>query len=277
MRKLNTFPPNSTFALIAATSFGFGIVFSASGNADAATDPVVRGLEIAQEIDRRGNDGFGDIAVEAVMVLRDTRGRESVRDLKIKVLEEPGRGDKTLTVFDRPRDVKNTALLTWSHKAKDDDQWLYLPAVKRVKRISSSNKSGPFMGSEFAYEDFSSQEVEKYTYRYLRDDQVNGSPVYVVERIPVDTNSGYARQIVWADQSEYRIIKTDFYDRKNVLLKTLVASGYQLYMDRYWRPGQLVMTNHQTQKVTLLTWSEYRFRTGLTANDFKQASLKRGR
>ncbi|HIE54069.1 MAG TPA: outer membrane lipoprotein-sorting protein, partial [Chromatiaceae bacterium] len=192
-------------------------------------------------------------------------------------LEVEGDGDKTLIVFDEPRDVKGTALLTFSHKVEDDDQWLYLPALKRVKRIASRNKSGPFMGSEFAYEDLASQEVEKYTYKYIRDDEYEGRPVFVIERYPVSQYSGYTRQLVWVDKERYIPLKISFYDRKNSLLKTLVFRSYKQYLDRYWRAGEMFMENHQTGKSTLLTWKDYRFRTGLTDADFTRNSLKRAR
>ena len=117
-------------------------------------------------------------------------------------------------MFDKPRDVKGTAFLSFSHAVGADDQWLYLPALKRVKRIASRNKSGPFMGSEFAYEDLSSFEVEKYTYKFLRDETCEGGTCYVVEQYPVDKNSGYTRRVVWLDHNEYRVWKIDFYDRK---------------------------------------------------------------
>ena len=95
---------------------------------------------------------------------------ESVRELRRQVFEstEEGRGDKSIIVFDSPRDIGGTALLSHTKILEPDDQWLYLPALGRVKRISSGNKSGPFVGSEFAYEDLVSQEVDKYNYRWLR-------------------------------------------------------------------------------------------------------------
>ena len=135
-------------------------------------------------------------------------------------LEVDGDGDKTLVIFDEPNDVKGTAFLNYTHREGSDDQWLYLPALRRVKRIASNNKSGPFMGSEFAYEDISSQEVEKYTYEFLRAEDVEGTSMYVVQRVPVDERSGYTRQIVWYDQAEYRVQRVDFYDRKDELMKT---------------------------------------------------------
>ena len=167
--------------------------------------------------------------------------------------------------------------LSFTHKSGPDDQWLYLPALKRVKRISSRNKSGPFMGSEFAYEDLSSQEVEKYTYKHLRDESFNDMDSFVIERDPADPNSGYTRQVVWIDKAEYRPQKIDYYDRKNSLLKTLTFGDYRQFLERYWRSHDMHMENHQTGKSTRLTWSDYKFKTGLTERDFDRNSLKRTR
>ena len=132
--------------------------------AAASETPEEQGLVIAREADRR-DSGFGDFTANMRMVLKNRHGQESIRLIRIKTLEVADDGDKSLSIFDNPKDVKGTAFLTHSHKTGDDDQWLYLPALKRVKRISSRNKSGSFMGSEFSYEDIASQEVEKYTYR----------------------------------------------------------------------------------------------------------------
>ena len=133
------------------------------------------------------------------------------------------------------------------------------------------------MGSEFAFEDISSQEVEKYTYKYLRDETVNGVDCFVVERVPAYKHSGYTRQLGWINQAEYRAEKIVFYDRKNSLLKTLNYSGYKKYLDQYWRADQLSMENHQTGKSTLLKWSNYQFKTGLKVKDFTRNSLKRAK
>jgi outer membrane lipoprotein-sorting protein len=235
-----------------------------------------KGLAIAVEADRR-DSGFGDNTAELIMVLRNRHGEESIRDMRAKTLEVDGDGDKNLTLFDRPADVKGTALLTYTHKTDDDDQWLFLPALKRVKRIASNNKSGPFMGSEFAYEDIASQEVEKYTYKYLRNEMLDGEEMFVLERYPVDRKSGYTRQVVWMDTAEYRARKIDYYDRKDSLLKTLTFEGYRQYLDKYWRADEMVMINHQTGKSTRLSWKNYRFSTGLTDRDFDRNALKRAR
>jgi len=240
----------------------------------AASSAEARGLEIAREADQR-DSGFGDQTASLVMELRNKQGDRSIREIRVKTLEVNGDGDKSMSIFDRPADVKGTAFLTFSHSRKPDDQWLYLPALKRVKRISSKNKSGPFMGSEFAYEDLSSQEIDKYSYKYLRDETINNIDCFVIERVPNYEYSGYTRQEAWINKQHYRPEKVVFYDRKNSLLKTLTYSDYKQYLNKYWRADEMLMVNHQTEKSTLLTWSDYRFKVGLDDGDFNRNSLKR--
>lgn len=242
-----------------------------------AETPEEKGLAIAREADRR-DEGFGDSTARMLMVLENRHGQKSERHIRIKTLEVKGDGDKSLSVFDNPKDVKGTAFLTFSHKTGDDDQWLYLPALKRVKRISSRNKSGSFMGSEYAYEDISSQEVEKYTYKWIRDEEHEGLDCFVIEQYPVDKkNSGYTKQVVWIDKAEYRMQKADYYDRKNSLLKSLSVEVYNKYLDKHWRASSMKMVNHQNGKSTTLAWTEYKFGNGLKDNDFNKNSLKRAR
>ncbi len=239
----------------------------------AAETPEEKGLRIAQEADAY-DTGFTDFTADMLMTLRNKKGDESIREIRVRTLEVEGDGDKSLSIFDRPRDVKGTAMLTYTHGLKPDDQWLYLPALKRVKRINSRNKSGPFMGSEFAYEDLGSQEIEKYTYKFLRDEACGDLQCYVIEQYPAYKYSGYTRRVVWVDKEFYRPMKVVFYDRKNELLKTLTNSGYQQYLDHYWRADKMDMENHQTGKSTTLSWSNYQFKTGLTDRDFIKSKLK---
>ena len=241
------------------------------------TDAKAKGLAVAKEMKAR-NTGWGDSEAKMTMILRDKGGNETDRKVRVKSLEVEGDGDKGLSIFDEPRDVEGTAFLTYSHIEGNDDQWLYLPALKRVKRISSSNKSGPWMGSEFAYEDMGSFEPEKYEFTYLRDEPCGENMTcFVVESDPVDKFSGYTRQINWIDTEHYRAIKTEFYDRKNTLLKTLELSEWKLYKDTFWRAHQLDMQNHQNGKSTTRITHSMEFDTGLSESDFSQASLKRAR
>jgi len=234
--------------------------------------PAERGLAIVTEADRR-DAGWGSLSADLTMVLSNQAGQQSKRLLRLRLLAGQDDGNKTLLMFDHPTDVKGTVLLTHAHKGHDDDQWLYLPALKRVKRIVAAQKAGSFMGSEFAYEDISGQEIARYTYRYLRDDIYEGLDCFVVERYPVDKNSGYTRQVAWLDKAEYRLWKVEYYDRKPALLKTLTMSQYAPYLSRYWRPGEMRMQNHQSGKSTLLTLTNYHLRTGLRDSDFHPGVL----
>lgn len=236
--------------------------------------PEEQGLEIAIEADKRDN-GWVDQQAQMRMILRNKQGDESIRQIRSRTLEVPDDGDKSLTIFDEPADVKGTAFLSFTHSTEPDDQWLYLPALKRVKRISSANKSGPFMGSEFAYEDITSQEVDKYTYKFLRDEELNGMQCFVIERYPEYKKSGYSKQVVWIDHEHYRAQKIEYYDRKGDLLKTMMWKGYEQYLDKYWRATEMHMENHVTGKSTVLEWSDYALNTGISTADFNKNSLKR--
>ncbi len=249
------------------------LALSFTVNAETAEE---KGLAIVIEADKR-DTGWVDSSSDLLMILRNTEGQESKREIRHKELEVIGDGDKSHNIFNTPRDVKGTAFLSFTHATTADDQWIYLPALKRIKRISSSNKSGPFMGSEFAYEDISSQEVEKYTYKWLRDEALEGKDVFVIERYPEYKYSGYKRTIVWLDKEIYMPLRIEFYDRKNALLKTLTFHDYKQYIDQYWRPDRQEMVNHLTKKDTTLLWSNYQFKSGLTDRDFDKNTLKRAR
>lgn len=244
-----------------------------SNHCFALTDEE-KGLEIIREVERR-DSGFGDSKTDLNMILRNSNGDESVRVFTMNTLEMKDDGDKSLSIFDSPRDVKGTAFLSFTHALEPDEQWLYLPALKRVKRISSNNKSGPFLGSEFAFEDLTSFEVLKYKYKYLKDETLGDKACFVIELYPQYAESGYTRHILWVEQERYIPLKTEFYDRKNALLKTLEFKGYKQYLNRYWRADELSMANHQNGKSTRLLLENYRFRIGLTDRDFDQNTLKR--
>jgi outer membrane lipoprotein-sorting protein len=259
-------------ALAAAASIGFADRINAQSPAE------VRGREIAAEADLR-DFGWGDNSSTMRMVLRNRNGDESIRELHRQALEteEAGFGDKSVITFDAPRDVAGTSLLSHTRILDPDDQWIFLPALRRVKRISSSNKSGPFVGSEFAFEDLVSQELDKYDYRFLGEDTCGELECYMVERTPLYEDSGYTKQVIWWDTVEYRVQRIDYYDRRDALLKTLMYQGYQQYIGEYWRPDLMAMENHQNGKTTDLQFSEWTFANGLTEGEFTPSRLRRGR
>ncbi|SEA72711.1 outer membrane lipoprotein-sorting protein [Alkalimonas amylolytica] len=254
------------------------VCLCATASVVVAAEPTAaeEGLRISTE--RKVRDtGWGDTEASMTMILRDARGRESRREMRTLTLEVLDDGDKALTIFDEPRDVRGSAFLTHTKALEQDEQWLFLPAVNRVRRIVSRNKSGPFMGSEFAYEDLSSFELEKFSFNYLRDEQFHGEDCYVIEQIPQDEFSGYSRMLVWIDKSHYRVQQIEYYDRRGALLKTLTMHDYQQYKDKFWRPHRMEMLNAQNQKSTSMLLNEILFDRGLTDADFDQNALQRAR
>jgi len=232
-----------------------------------------KGYDIAARSDR-SDAGFGDSDVKLEMVLRNATGQETSRQLSIKTQEKQSEqvGDKSLIVFDTPRDIGGTALLSHAKILKSDNQWLFLPALKRVKRISSANKSGPFVSSEFAFEDLTISELNKFTYSYVGEETYKGRPTDIIDRYPRYERSGYTSQRVWIDQGDFQPRKVIFYDRKGDLLKTLQLADYRDY-GGVWRAHLLEMKNHQSGKSTKLVYGDYRFKTGISARKFSKGSL----
>ncbi len=243
----------------------------------AKLSPQEQGLLVFQEKDRR-DSGYRDLQVDLEMVLRDRRGSEAHRALSISQLEMDGEGDRLLVVFDTPKPIRGTALLSHTRVDGPDDQWLYLPAQRRVKKIASRNKSGPFLSSEFAYEDLALHEVEQFDYRLLGHEACGDDRCVRVERVPHDEYSGYSRQEVVLHEPTLRVERIDYYDRHGRPLKVLVNEDYQLHGERWWKPRRMFMENLQTGKTTELLWKEYVFATGLQAErDFSTNSLLRAR
>jgi outer membrane lipoprotein-sorting protein len=243
------------------------------GARQAREDP---GRRIAQEANERAS-GYGDVSAAVTMILRNGRGGERSRSLTIKTLEAADGGERTLIVFDQPRDLRGTAVLTHSYPDRRNDQWIYLPAMRRVRRIAGSKQSESFMGSEFAYGDIGAMTITRYTYRLLGEEKLDGFDAFKVERRPLDPGSPYHRQIVWIDRDEYRILRIDYYDDDDALLKSLQLRGFQQYADRFWRPDEMEMINHQTGGSTLLLWSDYVYGAGLSERELDPNALRRAR
>jgi len=237
-----------------------------------------KGLRLSTKINQF-NKGFIGEQSKMEMVLIDAHGNKVSRILSTKVKEQKNDGDRSLSTFYKPLDVQGTKMLTWTHKNGDDDQWLYLPALKRVKRISSSNKSGAFLGSEFAYEDLGSSELEKFNYKFLEEkEKYRGDHnVWVIERTP-KTKSGYAKQISYISKKFMTAVIIEYFNNRNEMMKQAVFSdfkAYKLKKDRtIYRANKIVMSNLLTEKKTILKWSERKLNVLYKNTIFKKNSLK---
>lgn len=259
-----------TYAVLLAFACGLTTAAIAAEGGDRE-----RGLEIARKAEKL-NGGYQSYAAEGKMILRDRAGTSNVREFATRSLEMPGDGDRTEIEFNTPLDVRGMALLTHAHSARDDDQWLFMPALNRVKRITSSSRSGSFAGSEFSYEDLVGHVIAKNDYEYLRDEPCPDAPgriCHVNVQIPKAADSGYSRLVGWVDKEDYRTYKVDYFDRRGALIKTMVSTDFRKYKDRYWRSHNMVMSNHQTGKSTVMEWAKYDFDLPVRAVELEPFSL----
>jgi hypothetical protein len=236
-----------------------------------------KGLRIAKESEKRNNGFIGEVS-DLEMILIDAYGSKITRKMQGKVLEIADDGDKSLNIFLNPKDVKGTKMLTWSHKNKDDKQWLYLPSLKRVKKISSKNKSSSFMGSEFSYEDLGSQEVEKYSFKFIKDGKSKGGEaVHFIERIP-KSKSGYSKQVVQISKDHLNAVYIEYFDRKGELLKVADVQDFKSYKVKgksIYRASMIHMKNVQTKKESIFKWNNRKLGVKLKSNQFSKRAMKK--
>lgn len=227
--------------------------------------------------------GFGDMQSDFKLVQSDGKGSDVERQVHLRMLEGKAvdsqgfksAGDKSIVIFQSPKDVAGTSLLIHTNVRAGDSTWVYLPAVKRVKRISSENQSGNFAGTEFAFEDIASQEFHKFKYKWLRTEKcgVEGESATcdVVEQIPTYKNSGYSKQIVSYDECRHR--KIDYYDLKGAFFKTQTFNDYRQYNGKQWRGHNNTMTNHRNGRKTHLIIPKFTYRQGFKESDFQSSAL----
>jgi len=245
-----------------------------SNGVTAAETAQEKGFRIAAQSDRM-DLGFGTSIAEFTMTLTNAAGKSTTRTLEIRTQEKPNEdvGDKSVTLFFTPPDVEGTALLSHAKLLESDDQWLYLPEISRVKRISSSNKSGPFVGSEFAFEDLTAGELGKYSYEWLEETSLEGMTVDKIKQVPLYKRSGYTHLLVYYDQRINQIRRVEFFNRGGRHFKTLTQSEFQNYGGTIHRPNIQSMENHLTGKGTVLKTDGYQFGVKLDDTQFKPAAL----
>lgn len=207
--------------------------------------------------------GFHDVYTDIELTMKDGNGQIRIYKMEqIRVEETSGRIKKRITV-QYPEHLKGTALLIHSRNDGASDQWLYLSARKRVKRVYPCFQAGRFINSQWSHEDMGGRMIEKYTHRWLRDSIVEGRAYSVFEAVPKDkSNSGYMRYLRWIEKETGQVRKIAYYDQRNELLKTLTLDRYQQYADHHWYIREMSMVNHKTGQETRVVFSHYRFNLG---------------
>jgi len=251
----------------------FTFVMFLTGLAAAGT-PEEEGYAIAKKADAIFR-GYGDETASAVLYLINANKDTVVRKTRSLTLERPNWQDYSLIQFMDPPDVRGTSLLTHQNPSGEDKQWLYLPELRRVKKISSSNKSGSFMGSEFTYEDITSNTLEKFSYKKIGEEKLNGLECFVIEKFPKYKKSGYNKIKMWISKANYLPYRNEFTDRKNSLLKVQTFKNYEKHPGGKYRIGTLIMENLQTGKKSIFTFHDRKLGVGLKESDFTKRSLQR--
>jgi outer membrane lipoprotein-sorting protein len=232
------------------------------------------GLEVMKNVYNRPTGK--DMEATLKMTLINSQGDERVRVIK-QFIRDFGDVEKKIMFFVSPADVKNTSFMNWSYndENKDDDQWIYLPALKKIKRISSDSKGDYFMGSDFTYDDLGDRKPNEDTHKILRSEKVNGLDCYVVESLPKDEDYMYSKTITWVVKDRWYGVKKEFYDEDGELLKILNLKKVDKIKD-YWIITGTEMNNIQKNHKTIIELTNVKVDTGIPASKFTQRMMKRG-
>lgn len=240
--------------------------------------PEIDAKQVAVNVDER-EDGDDETA-ELEMILINDKGQE--RNRKVQVYRKDyGKDSKMVMFFMDPADVKDTGFLSWNYddESKDDDQWLYLPALKKVRRISSSKKKDYFMGTDFTYEDMGDRDVDDYTYKHLGTEVLDGIECYHLEMTPkndeIVKKTGYGRGEMWVRPDIWMGLKMKFYDKKLKFLKDLTLSDIE-QIDGIWTAKTMTMVNEQEKHKTVFHFSNITYNSGLDDEIFSQRRLEKG-
>jgi outer membrane lipoprotein-sorting protein len=234
----------------------------------------ISGRQIVENMYNRptGNDQQADLT----MSLINSRGDERVRTIR-QFTKDFGTMEKKIMFFKSPADVRNTSFMNWSYddENKDDDQWIYLPALKKIKRISSDSKSDYFMGSDFTYDDLGDRHPSQDTHKLIGEEMINGESCYVVESIPKDEDYMYSKTVTWIIKDKWIGLKKDFYDEDEDLLKILTVKKFE-NISGYWIILSTEMHNVQKNHRTLIQLSNVTLDSGISDTQFTERMMRRG-
>lgn len=234
----------------------------------------VSGLDIIQKVYDRptGNDQEGLLT----MTLINKSGDKRIREIK-QYVRDFGQEEKKIMFFITPADIRNTSFMNWTYNepGRDDDQWIYLPALKKVKRISSDSKSDYFMGSDFTYDDLGDRHPTADTHTILRKEVLEGEDCYVIESVPKEEGYMYSRTISWIIKDKWIGLKKEFYDEDGDLLKILSVKKFNKIKD-YWIILNSQMHHVQKDHTTDMLLEDLKIDSGVSSNKFSEREMKRG-
>jgi outer membrane lipoprotein-sorting protein len=232
----------------------------------------------ADEIVARSLDAFysaaDDQRARVSMRLVNPQGKERKREMTLlrKDLESGGE-QRYYIYFHAPADVKGTAFLVWKYPAREDDRWIFIPAIKLVRRIAADDKRSSFVGSDFTYEDVSGRDVRDEAHRLLGEETLAGRPVYRIESTP-KAKLDYGRRLSWVDRERWLPLKEEYYDSRGKLLRTFTADAVR-QVDGHWTVMRRTMRNAQSGHRTEVVYDEVSYGIGLDNDLFSERYLQR--
>jgi len=257
------------------------LVWASLVGAGAASAETLTGRQIMERVENRddGDNGISDME----MILIDKRGQQRVRTMRT-FSKEFDEGDYSLMFFLSPADVEDTGFLTYDYDDmdRDDDQWLYLPALKKTKRIAAGDKSGSFMGSDFKYSDMSSRPLDRYDFKLMKEDEIDGQKVWQVEAVPKTEEeidrTGYTKSVSFVRQDNDMVIRSVGWLKKGKRLRYMEVNSLD-QVDGIWVATELTMTTKKgkaTLHKTVLKVSNIKFNQDIDADDFTVRKLEKG-
>ncbi len=231
------------------------------------------GREIIEKVYNRpvGDDQTSDLT----MTLSNASGSQRVRKIK-QFTKDLGTTEKSIMFFVSPADVKNTSFMSWSYDDEQaDDQWIYLPAIKRTKRISSDSKSDYFMGSDFTYDDLGDRKLDDDNHKLLREEKMNGKDCYVVESMAEEEEYMYSKTTTWIDKTNFIGVQKEFYDEDGDLLKILSIKEFQ-EISGFLIISNSEMKNVQKEHSTSIVLSNIKINTNIPVSTFSERMMMRG-
>jgi len=245
----------------------------AIGFSPEITGQSLSGKQIIEKVYNRpaGDDQTSDLT----MTLINKSGDQRVRKIK-QFTKDLGDLEKSIMFFLSPADVKNTSFMSWTYDSdQSDDQWIYLPALKKTKRISSDSKSDYFMGSDFTYDDLGDRKLEDDTHKLLREETMDGKECYVVESLSKDEDYMYSKTVVWVNKSNFIGVQKEFYDEDEDLLKVLAIKEVE-EISGIWVITNSEMKNVQKNHRTTMVLNNIQINTGMSESKFSERMMMRG-
>ncbi len=247
--------------------------------AELTSTQVVRKMDTREDGDTLTRD--------TLMVLINKNKQKRIRNIK-NIRKDYGEDTKALIFFLSPADVRNTAYMSydWDTSAKEDDSWLYLPALQKVKRIASSDKSSSFMGSDFSYSDINGIEVEDWDYTFAKQSvMVDGADTWVVQGFPkkdakekVLEETGYLKSLLWIRKDNHLLVKAKYWVKEGKKIKYFKAGDIKL-IDGIWTPCKMTMVTTAKGKVehtSVLKFSNIKYNQSINDTYFTTRTMESG-